>query len=666
MLLIPCPYCGDRARRSSSAYGGEAHIARPADPAALDDAEWAAFLYARTNPQGRAHRALAPHPWLRPLLQRCATRHASPTRIAAALMSPADGTGDRPRRRSASASTAAPIPAAPATRSRSALLANGVHLIGPLVQVPPPARHPGRRVRGAERAGGRSTAARAGARPTCARPQVELYDGLVARSQNRCPSLRVRPRRGRTTWLAPLLPAGFYYKTFMWPTRAWRQALRTADPPRRRPRPRARRCRTPTATPTATPIATCWSIGAGPAGLAAALAAAAAGARVILCDEQAAVRRLAAGRAARHHRRQPGGGLAAAHAGRAARACPSVTAAAAHHGVRLLSPTTWSASPSASPTTSPTPTRAAARAAVAGARQRRSCSRPAPSSARWCSPATTGPASCWPTPPALSRRATASRPAAAPSSRPRTTAPTAPRSTCRRPASRSPSIADARADAEARWPARRATPASGSRPARACSAPRGRLRVRRVDRSACDGTARDAIALRTCVLMSGGWTPSSTCSRSPAASCASTSAIGAFLPDEPATADRVGACRGMFGLAAALADGARGDRRAGAPSPAAAHVAVAAVTAGAAAGPAAHRHAPSSISRTTSPPRTCALATREGFRSIEHVKRYTTTGMATDQGKTSNINALAHRGRRARRAPIPEVGLTTFRRPTRP
>ena len=34
------------------------------------------------------------------------------------------------------------------------------------------------------------------------------------------------------------------------------------------------------------------------------------------------------------------------------------------------------------------------------------------------------------------------------------------------------------------------------------------------------------------------------------------------------------------------------------------------------------------------------LATREGFRSIEHVKRYTTTGMATDQGKTSNLNAL--------------------------
>ena len=39
--------------------------------------------------------------------------------------------------------------------------------------------------------------------------------------------------------------------------------------------------------------------------------------------------------------------------------------------------------------------------------------------------------------------------------------------------------------------------------------------------------------------------------------------------------------------------------------------------------------------------RDLALATREGFQSIEHVKRYTTTGMATDQGKTSNLNAMA-------------------------
>ena len=59
------------------------------------------------------------------------------------------------------------------------------------------------------------------------------------------------------------------------------------------------------------------------------------------------------------------------------------------------------------------------------------------------------------------------------------------------------------------------------------------------------------------------------------------------------------------------------------------------------------------------------LAVREGFRSIEHIKRYTTTGMATDQGKTSNLNALAIAARRLERE-IPEVGLTTFRMPYLP
>ena len=58
-------------------------------------------------------------------------------------------------------------------------------------------------------------------------------------------------------------------------------------------------------------------------------------------------------------------------------------------------------------------------------------------------------------------------------------------------------------------------------------------------------------------------------------------------------------------------------------------------------------------------------ATREGFRSIEHVKRYTTTGMATDQGKTSNINALAVVADALGKT-IPEVGLTTFRQPYTP
>ncbi len=59
------------------------------------------------------------------------------------------------------------------------------------------------------------------------------------------------------------------------------------------------------------------------------------------------------------------------------------------------------------------------------------------------------------------------------------------------------------------------------------------------------------------------------------------------------------------------------------------------------------------------------LATREGMRSIEHIKRYTTTGMATDQGKNSNMNALAIAAQ-ALGKPIAEVGLTTFRPPYTP
>jgi sarcosine oxidase subunit delta len=51
MLLIPCPYCGERPEIEFS-YGGEAHIARPADPSALTDEQWAEYLYLRTNPKG--------------------------------------------------------------------------------------------------------------------------------------------------------------------------------------------------------------------------------------------------------------------------------------------------------------------------------------------------------------------------------------------------------------------------------------------------------------------------------------------------------------------------------------------------------------------------------------------------------------------------------------
>jgi sarcosine oxidase subunit alpha len=59
------------------------------------------------------------------------------------------------------------------------------------------------------------------------------------------------------------------------------------------------------------------------------------------------------------------------------------------------------------------------------------------------------------------------------------------------------------------------------------------------------------------------------------------------------------------------------------------------------------------------------LAAREGFESVEHTKRYTTLGMATDQGKLSNINGLATLAS-ALGKPIPQVGTTTFRPPWTP
>jgi sarcosine oxidase subunit alpha len=59
------------------------------------------------------------------------------------------------------------------------------------------------------------------------------------------------------------------------------------------------------------------------------------------------------------------------------------------------------------------------------------------------------------------------------------------------------------------------------------------------------------------------------------------------------------------------------------------------------------------------------LAAREGYESVEHTKRYTTLGMATDQGKTSNINGLSVLAD-AVGAAIPQVGTTTFRPPYTP
>lgn len=52
MLQIDCPWCGPRDQ-SEFTYAGEAHVVRPPEPESLSDAEWADYLFMRTNPQGR-------------------------------------------------------------------------------------------------------------------------------------------------------------------------------------------------------------------------------------------------------------------------------------------------------------------------------------------------------------------------------------------------------------------------------------------------------------------------------------------------------------------------------------------------------------------------------------------------------------------------------------
>ena len=101
----------------------------------------------------------------------------------------------------------------------SALLANGVHLMGRSFKYHRPR---GVLAAGAEEPNALVTVRRDAARytPNLRATQVELYEGLEAHSQNRWPSLAFDVG-ALNDFLAPFIPAGFYYKTFMWPRRAW-------------------------------------------------------------------------------------------------------------------------------------------------------------------------------------------------------------------------------------------------------------------------------------------------------------------------------------------------------------------------------------------------------------------------------------------------------------
>ena len=163
----------------------------------------------------------------------------------------------------------------------SALLANGVKLVGRSFKY--------HRPRGILTAGSEEPNAlvelRNGARrePNTRATTIELYEGLDAASQNRWPSLKFDVLAANQL-LAPIFGAGFYYKTFMWPAAFWEKVY---EPTIRRAAGLGYAADLPDPDHYEKGYAFCdvLVIGAGPAGLAAALTAARSGARVILCDE---------------------------------------------------------------------------------------------------------------------------------------------------------------------------------------------------------------------------------------------------------------------------------------------------------------------------------------------------------------------------------------------
>ena len=198
------------------------------------------------------------------------------------------------------------------------------------------------------------------------------------------------------------------------------------------------------------------------------------------------------------------------------------------------------------------------------------------------------------------------------------------------------------------------------------TATRGRLGLEQITVTHNGGT--DKIAT-DCLAMSGGWNPSVhlTCHMNGRPTWRSDIASFVPTPDSVPGMTVAGAANGHFSTAACLADGAA--------------VAVAALGAlKIKAKPAATPQAEDTAYRMTPlwfvegkgrkwldfqndvHVKDIRLAAQENFRSVEHMKRYTTQGMATDQGKNSNVAALAVLADATGRG-IPETGTTTFRPP---
>jgi sarcosine oxidase, subunit alpha len=550
----------------------------------------------------------------------------------------------------------------------SALLANGVHLVGRSFKYHRPR---GIFSAGAEEPNALVTVGRDAARvtPNLRATQVELYRNLNAYSQNRWPSLEFDVGRVNDV-LSPFFPAGFYYKTFMWPRGAWKAVY---EPLIRRAAGLGRAPTLPDPDRYAQRFAHCdvLVVGAGPAGLAAALTAANAGARVILCDEQGELGgSLLSDPAVRIEGQHSSAWLesAVARLKESARVSllPRTTAFGyfPHNLIGLNERLTdhMDSPPDHLPRERLWQVRARHVLLATGALERPLIfpgnDKPGVMLAgaahtylhrygvRVGSKAVivTSDDDAYQT--ALDLKAAGVEIAA---------------------------IADVRDSIEG--PLAAAARGAGI-PVNAQSTvlgTRGGSRINGVtlgvmqNGAPAKGQHIDCDAL----LISGGYTPSVHLFSQSRGKLEWSDALKAFVPGRSAEAERsAGACRGIYGLEQVLADGAQAAALALELDGPIHEFDVDALE---------RRHdshlgaLPGDSARQKSfvdwqhdvTTRDLALATREGFHSIEHVKRYTTTGMATDQGKTSNLNAMAIVAGKLNR-PIPQVGLTTFRMPYTP
>lgn len=556
----------------------------------------------------------------------------------------------------------------------SALLANGIHLCGRSFKYHRPR---GILSSGSEEpnalvtlgTGGRST-------PNLRATQVELFDGLIAESQHRWPSLQYDALEAFSS-LSRLLPAGFYYKTFKWPTSFWttyEHFIRHAAGMGKAPEEAD-----PDYYDKIHKHCDVLIVGAGPAGFSAALAAARSGARVILVDEQAEL----GGSLLGSEDTIDGNGASQwlENTLNELASMPDVTLLARttafgyydhNHLMALERVTDHLAAPSNRlPRQRLWSIRAKQVVLATGAIERplvfRDNDRPGIMLAGAAHEylirygvkvgaralVFTGNDTAYRTAISLAR------------------------------AGVEVSSIDLRTETPGALPQAALQEGVEILHGYAVASTHGRMRIEAVDAMALskDGLSVSGTPHRKdcdVLLMSGGWNPTVHLFSQSQGKLAYDEMIGAFVPGTPAQAQRsAGACNGTFGLAHCLEKGWSAGMDA-------------AVDAGFEKALKTHPVAETSeveaarniwLVPSTEPvgiggkhfvdfqnDSTAAdiqLAAREGFESVEHMKRYTTTGMGTDQGKTANVNGLAILAEAIEKE-ITEVGVTTFRSPYTP